>query len=90
MHFLDYKKSLGIGIDDKKKIEFFFAKMFNVLNILVKTSSGFVITHQEYFEFCNTAGIAIRSNSLDYDLYDDVLHVLHSHTDSLKDFLHII
>ena len=34
MHFLDYKKSLGIAIDDKAKEGLFFTKIFNVLNIV--------------------------------------------------------
>lgn len=86
MHFLDYKKSLGIAIDDKKKIDFFFTKIFNALNI-IKADSDIVITCEEYFEFCNTAGVVMYSHSSDYDLFDDVVSVLHSHADSLKDFL---
>lgn len=86
MHVLDYKKSLGIAIDDKTKIDFFFTKIFNALNI-IKTDSGIIITSEEYFEFCNTAGVAMHPHSSNYDLFDDVVSVLHSHTDSLKDFL---
>ena len=66
MHFLDYKKSLGIAIDDKKKIDFFFTKIFNALNI-IKADSSIVITSEEYFEFCNTAGVTMHSYSSDYD-----------------------
>lgn len=86
MHFLDYKKSLGIATDDKSKVELFFVKIFNVLNIM-KNSGNIIITDDEYFSFCNTAGVPIRSASFDYILFDDVVSVFHSHTDSIEEFL---
>ena len=86
MHFLDYKKSLGIATDDKSKVELFFVKIFNVLNIM-KNSGNIIITNDEYFSFCNTAGISIRSASFDYILFADVVSILHSHIDSIEEFL---
>lgn len=86
MHFLDYKKSLGIAIDDKSKVELFFTKIFNVLNIM-KNSGNTIITNDEYFSFCNTAGVLMRSNCLNNVVFDDIVSVFHSHTDSIEEFL---
>lgn len=86
MHFLDYKKSLGIAIDDKAKEGLFFTKVFNVLNI-IKNSENMIITDNEYFSFCNTAGVSMHSNSLNYIQFADIVSVLHSHTDSIEEFL---
>lgn len=86
MHFLDYKKSLGLAIDDKSKVQLFFTKIFNVLNIM-KSNDNRIITDEEYFSFCNTAGVPIRSNCLNNIVFDDIVSVFHSHTDSIEDFL---
>lgn len=83
MHFLDYKKSLGIAIDDKSKIDLFFKKIFNSLNYL-NSDGNMVIEDNEYFNFCNACGVEM---DLYDDYYEDIISTLQDHTDSLEDFL---
>lgn len=86
MHILDYKKSLGIAIDDKTKEKLFFTKMFNVLNTL-KYEGTITIPNSEYLKFCNTAGVSINSYDSNFIPFDDIVDILHSHIDSLEVFL---
>ena len=83
MHFLDYKKSLGIAIDDKSKVNYFINKMFNSLNYL-SYYEDISITDLEFFNFCNTSGVEME---LYGDGYEGIISVLQDHADSVKDFL---
>ena len=83
MHFLDYKKNLGIAIDDEIKVEFFINKMFNSLNYL-NSNGNMVITDEEFFDFFNMSGVDMIMYE---DGYEGIISVLQDHTDSLEDFL---
>lgn len=86
MHFLDYKKRLGIAIDDKSKADLFFKKMFNSLNRL--SSYGDVeISDEEYVSFCNTCGVEMDVDCLYNFGYEEIISVLQDHDDSLEEFL---
>lgn len=86
MKFLDYKESLGLAIDDKSKRDYFFIKIFNVLNI-IEAEGRFHMNDREYFVFCNTSGVTMYTGELYGQGYSYVLKELKKHTTSLQSFL---
>ena len=48
MNFMDYRKSLGLGIDDEEKVRFFFTKIFNILDS-INHDGSFRLSDKEYF-----------------------------------------
>lgn len=86
MNFLDYRKSLGIGINDDDKIRFFFTKIFNILNSL-DSDGNMIINDNEYFTFCNTAGVQMYSGELYGHGYSYIVRELKRHVSSLEEFL---
>lgn len=86
MNFLDYRKSLGIAINDENKIKFFFVKIFNVLHS-IDGDGDMLLDDGEYFTFCNTAGVQMYSGELYGQGYSYIIKELQSHTSSLEEFL---
>lgn len=80
---MDYKKSLGIAINDKSKTDLFFQKIFNYLTFS-QNKLYMTISESEYLNFCNTSGVSIRLNE---DYYHDILNILHTNSDELELFL---
>lgn len=86
MNFMDYRKSLGLGIDDEEKVRFFFTKIFNILDS-IKHAGSFRLSDKEYFEFCNNAGVKMHCGELYGQGYSFVIQELKNHFFSLEEFL---
>lgn len=87
MDFIDYRKKLGIGFCDKEKAKYFFVKAFNYLDELNSDYMYNQITNEEYFAFCNTAGIPMQHGGIYSEGYHLIVKTLHEHTSSIEDFL---
>ena len=55
MEWLDYRKKLGLGFNDKGKVKYFYTKISNVLRDLLGRGAC-MLTADEYFKFCNMTG----------------------------------
>lgn len=68
MDFIDYRKKLGIGFDNRELENFFFTRMWNMLdnNIFICNR----ITVDEYFDFCMAIGylLIMRFKILKYGM----------------------
>ena len=59
MDWIDYREKLGIGFNDDDKIKIFYARISNVLDVLITEGDGY-ITVTEYSRFCyETVGAGI-------------------------------
>lgn len=86
MHWLDYRQRLQIGFDDQKKFKYFVVKLFNLLENCVNNCEE-QIDEREYFEFCNISGTEMTQDMYPGEYYDEIMRVLHTHSQSLVDFL---
>ena len=87
MDFIDYREKLGIGFSDKERAKYFFAKVFNFLDELNSDYMYNQITNEEYFAFCNTAGIPMQHGGIYSEGYHFIVKELREHTSSIEDFL---
>lgn len=86
MNWLDYREKLQIGFDDQKKVKYFITKIFNLLENCIDCSYV-QIDQEEYFKFCNTSGITMTQGLLSTEYYNEIMNVLHKHSQTLNDFL---
>ena len=86
MNFLDYRKSLGIAINDESKKQYFFTKIFNVLYDICD-NDGIMLEDEEYFGFCNATGTQMHRGGIYGQGYSFILKELEKHTKSIENFL---
>ena len=86
MNWIDYREKLGIGFCDERKVEYFYIKVFNILDELNRNYMYEQISDGEYFEFCNTTGTQMKSMAYSSG-YSLIIAVLHNHISFIKDFL---
>ena len=86
MDWLDYRKKLGIGFNDEKRVQFFLTKIFNILEDIRPEMNGY-ISEEEYYVFCNTTGTTMQHGSLYGTGYGLILSTLESHSKSFNDFI---
>ena len=87
MDWIDYREKLGIGFNDNNKVQYFYSKMFNILED-IKPFMTSQINDEEYFNFCNTTGTRMTYHgSLYGEGYNMILSVLENHMRNLKDFV---
>lgn len=90
MDWLDYREKLGIGFNDEDKVQLFYTKLFNVLNMVISSSKN-RITFDEYFVFCNDTGS--RLNDALFDEYRgqerlrDCIAIISQHKTVFEDFI---
>lgn len=86
MDWIDYREKLGVGFSDRNKVEYFMAKIFNILN-----GGGdemrLQIDEDEYFTFCNVTGTPMRQGPLYGEGYRIVVDVLRHNSQTLEHFL---
>ena len=92
MDFLDYREKLGIGFFDEEKFKYFLVNVFNVLNAIADDYSVETITANEYFDFCNLAGIPVDYDALNDNYtcrgrYRHCLATFDRHKGNIQDFL---
>lgn len=86
MNWLDYRQRLQIGFDDQKKFKYFTTKIFNLLENCVN-NCNLQINEGEYFKFCNISGTAMTQDLYPSCYYNEIMRILHTHSQSLADFL---
>lgn len=85
MDFIDYRKRLGIGLDDRDLANSFFNRIFNVLDDLDGMYSQFSIV--EYFEFCRKTGHTMQHNISRSAIWGIIVKILHNNSRTIKEFL---
>ena len=84
MDFIDYRKSLGIGFNDKELQSIFFTKIFNILDYPSFLKNQ--ISQLEYLRFCQDTGTRCEYRS--QESYENlVLRKLHSVAYDIREFL---
>lgn len=86
MDWLDYREKLGIGFNDEEKVNYFYRKMFNVLDEITDAHRN-QISNNEYFTFCNETGCSTRRGDIYGDGYKLIMQILERQCSSLENFL---
>lgn len=86
MDWIDYREKLGIGFNDQKKIDHFYNRIFNLLDIIEPQMRG-QISAGEYFFFCDMTGSPIETGPLYGGEYQRIIEILRRHTKDFFDFL---
>lgn len=86
MDWIDYREKLGIGFCDKEKLKYLQVNINNHLETIAEK-----VSFQDYFNFCNMAGIVCRI-SLDQDWeagerFDIIRHIIINSFSTLESFL---
>lgn len=87
MDFIDYREKLGVGFCDEEKAEYFFTKVFNLLDGMNHDYMHDQIDSSEYFDFCDSTGTPMVHGGIFTRGYNFILKTLHDHTSSIEDFL---
>lgn len=85
MDFIDYRKKLGIGFDNRELENLFFTRMWNMLdnNIFICNR----ITVDEYFDFCMAIGCPFNHEIQDFEIWDEIMRIFSENNRSLREFL---
>lgn len=92
MDWIDYREKLGIGFNDDDKIKIFYARISNVLDMLITEGDGY-ITVTEYSRFCYETGTRLNYLLLDDDRYTgsdrfmDCVRIIREHEYLFSDYL---
>lgn len=92
MDFLDYREKLGIGFCDEEKFKYFLTRIYNVLDMIVRDYSAQTVDSEEYYSFCNLAGVSINYDALNdihtcRERYMHCLSIFDKHKTNMQDFL---
>lgn len=86
MKYLDYRKKLGIGFDNRQLEELFLKRMKNYLEVTRSNATyDHIATPQMVFEYCNITGADFESMDTSYcldSIIDDFID-----EDSIREFL---
>ena len=85
MDFVDYRKRLGLGFDDKEKNRLFISKMKTFFDVFDKAGRGFV-SDADYTKFCLAVGKDYGNPYSPYDNYELIKECLLSRR-NIADFL---
>ena len=87
MNFVDYRKALGLGFDDRTKEELFFNKITIILNGV--NESRKLDIGSFYFKYCYEIGSSIDNKRSVYgtDRFYGIMSILNSHKNSIKEYL---
>lgn len=85
MDFVDYRKKLGIGFNDRELENMFFNRIFNVLDDLDNMNNQ--ISKEEYFHFCRCTGYPMQHGTTAGEGWGIILRVLHKNIGSVREFL---
>ena len=85
MDFIDYRKKLGIGFDNRELENLFFTRMWNMLdnNIFICNK----ITVDDYFDFCMAIGYPFNHEIQDFEIWDEIMRIFSKNNRSLREFL---
>lgn len=84
MDFIDYRKKLGIGFDDRELEIQFFNRILNVLDNTRFFENQ--LTYQEYFRFCSETGYPFYNDINQHEIWPTIIQLL-KNTDTVKEFL---
>lgn len=86
MDFIDYRKLLGLGFNDKEKLNLFISKMRTFFDVFDKSGKVY-ICDSDYVKFCLTVGEKYEKTFTPYDNYELIKDCIFNHKKSLADFL---
>lgn len=84
MDFIDYRKKLGIGFDNKELENQFFNRILSVLEN--STSIGEEISVQEYYDFCYEIGYYAHTGIYQREVWKNILEIFNS-ARTIEEFL---
>lgn len=86
MKWIDYRKKLEIGFNDQQKLNYFYVKIFNILDDFSDETMS-QIDEREYFLFCDMTGTIMEQSVYHGEQYKLIIQELHKHCQSLEEFL---
>lgn len=88
MNFIDYRRELGIGIDNIELQRLFFNRIFDYLADMNIMKNMF--SKQEYISFCFLTGQRQRRDLAEDGYWDAIQIVLDNNSQSIEEFFRII
>lgn len=76
MDFIDYRKKLGIGFNDRELENIFFNRIFNVLDEL--SDMEYQISSKEYADFCHAIGLKMKHGLYPNEIWEETMKILDS------------
>lgn len=76
MDFIDYRKKLGIGFNDRELENIFFNRIFNVLGGLADME--YQISSKEYADFCHAIGFKMKHGLYPDEIWEETMKILDS------------
>lgn len=85
MDFIDYRKKLGIGFDDRELEIAFFHRMWNAIDNYYEMRNQMTIN--EYYEFCMEVAYPVNHAVEDSDVWNEVMRIFNSNNRTIREFL---
>ncbi len=85
MDFIDYRKKLGIGLNDSELENLFFNRIFNALDSLWNMHDQ--ISDEEYYTFCQITGYPMNQGITSGSEWGAIMKILHSNAKTIREFL---
>lgn len=85
MDFIDYRKKLGIGFDDRELEITFFHRMWNAIDNYYEMRNQMTIN--EYYEFCMEVAYPINHAVEDSNVWNEVMRIFNSNNRTIREFL---
>ena len=85
MDFIDYRKKLGIGFDDRELEIAFFHRMWNILDDYQVMCNQ--MTENEYIDFCMKVAYPINHDMENSDVWNEVMNIFDSNNRTVREFL---
>ena len=85
MDFIDYRKKLGIGFDDRELEIAFFHRMWNAIDNYYEMRNQMTIN--EYYEFCMEVAYPINHAVENSNVWHEVIRIFNSNNRTIREFL---
>lgn len=85
MDFIDYRKKLGIGFDDRELEIAFFHRMWNAIDNYYEMRNQMTIN--EYYEFCMEVAYSINHAVENSNVWHEVMRIFNSNNRTIREFL---
>lgn len=85
MDFIDYRKKLGIGFDDRELEIAFFHRMWNAIDNYYEMRNQMTIN--EYYEFCMEVAYPINHAVENSNVWHEVMRIFNSNNRTIREFL---
>ena len=85
MDFIDYRKKLGIGFDDRELEIAFFHRMWNAIDNYYEMRNQMTIN--EYYEFCMEVAYPINHAVENSNVWHEVMRIFNFNNRTIREFL---